>query len=522
MIVQWIFAFLVSVGVLTVLLKSRYRVIFLDTPDRRKMHQRLVPRMGGFGVITASALAFAFQGVNPLEWALWGGAGALLLLGFLDDSSLPYYLKLWWARRSNPQATVQPFHLRVRYKLLIEVGLVFAVVWWLDLAPQELLFGNYVIPVGLLAFPATCFWVIGVMNAFNLIDGIDGLCGGVGFLSLLAIAFLGAVLGLPQVTGASLVVAVALLGFLSLNIAPARLFMGDMGSLFVGFTVAVLSLQLLNNPIQPVNSLAVLFLAGLPVLDVFIAIFRRMGDVPAGSSFKTRLKRVVAADNNHMHHRLLYLGMGHMRASLVLYTISSILLLGAILFVVLPIWLHAYILAYLLFAVALSLVPIYYRDRAKVLRQNLLATMRGGSRRTYVLGLVAESGEVHNAIEHPLDLPFQVRRLQRSQLQDPVVVSGLDALLIEQQSQESAQTLLEEVDQLQSTWRKPMALVVAHAGTNMAAAFRNQTLYQKHQPLLAVYNRPIYIWPLLLSLLEQLHGERSTSTMPLLGTPEAL
>ena len=135
---------------------------------------------------------------------------------------------------------------------------------------------------------------------------------------------------------------------------------------------------------------------------------------------------------------------------------------------------------------------------------------------------MAESGEVHNAIEHPLDLPFQVRRLQRSQLQDPVVVSGLDALLIEQQSQESAQTLLEEVDQLQSTWRKPMALVVAHAGTNMAAAFRNQTLYQKHQPLLAVYNRPIYIWPLLLSLLEQLHGERSTSTMPLLGTPEAL
>jgi len=512
MVMHLLLSFGVSLALLSALLKTRWVKIFLDTPDRRKMHQRLVPRMGGFGIIVASLVGLMLGGLDRAEAVLVSGAGALLLLGLLDDSSLPYYLQCWWAQKRQSSLKVEKFSLRVRYKLMLEVGLVVFAVQFLDLAPAVLHFGNssFLLP-GYVAFPATCFWLLGVMNAFNLIDGIDGLCGGVAFLSLLAIAYLGGVLGLPTVSLAALVVAAGVLGFLVLNISPARLFMGDMGSLFVGFAVALLSLLLLQSSVQPVNMLSVFFLAGLPVLDVFVAIYRRWSDVPAGSAFKTRLKRIVGADNNHMHHRLLYLGMGHLRAALVLYIISSVLLLGAILLVLVSPAMQPWVLVYLLVSVVLALAPIYYRTQVEQLRQGLLQTLRTFGERSWRVAVVCESAEVRDAIACQKNLPFEFVYYTRAELAKPHGAT-LHAVLVEQLPGESPESLLSYVQDYVSAFAVPMALVSA-SPDQPADTLRDHPQFQEMSALVSVYNRPLYIWPLLLKLLEQLHAGRPLGAM---------
>ena len=497
-------------GLLSWLLRTRLVNVFLDTPDRRKMHQRLVPRMGGFGVIVATLGVLLFAGLEPVEAALCAGAAVLLLLGLLDDSSLPYYLQRWNAQRRGDEIKEKWF-LRVRYKLILEVGLVVGVVYALGLAPTSLTFVNVPVELGLLSFPLTCFWVLGVMNAFNLIDGIDGLCGGVAFLSLAAIAYLGYVLGQPDTQGAALAVAGAVMGFLFLNVSPARLFMGDMGSLFVGFAVAVLSLSLLEGGAGRVDGVSVLFLAGLPVLDVFVAIWRRFGDVPAGSSLKTRLKRIVGADSNHMHHRLLYLGLGHLRASLVLYALAGVLLAGAVLMVLaVPHW-RPWIVLYLLFAIAVALANIYYRSQVENLRANLLNGLRGMNDRTWKVGVSCVSSEVRDALAAQRNLPFEFEFLGRDELHS----AGLSAQIIEQLPGESTEELLAYAKKYACAAQATIALIVSDASIE-ASEVREHPHFVELGDSVAVYNRPLYVWPLLLKMLEQLRGSRSTGAQPVL------
>lgn len=114
-----VLSFIVAWALLAYLSTTRATKIFLDRPDHRKMHQRLVPRMGGFGVLVASLVVLSAQITSPLVQAIYAGALVLLLLGFMDDSSLPYYLKVWNMRRKGVTGDVPRFEFRVRYKLLL-------------------------------------------------------------------------------------------------------------------------------------------------------------------------------------------------------------------------------------------------------------------------------------------------------------------------------------------------------------------------------------------------------------------
>lgn len=488
--------------ILGVLLKTSWVKIFLDAPDRRKMHQRLVPRMGGLGVIVASVGLSLAGGDGRLSAVMALGGFALLVLGLMDDSSLPYYLGRWLVSKGRISGMPGRRDLGVRYKLMLELCVAVVSVLMLKLAPHTLYFGNESWVLGDWSWPLSVLWIVGVMNAYNLIDGIDGLCGGLGMLSLASIAYVASSLGLPVVACTALVVAGSLLGFLVHNVSPARLFMGDMGSLFVGFSVAVLSLMLTHNRVQSVNSMAIFFLAGLPVLDVFMAIYRRFGDVPAGSGLVTRLRRIVSPDSNHIHHRLLYLGLGHLRATIVLYTISMVILLGAVLLVVAPPERHLWILLYLVLNVFLTFVPIYYRSHMTRLRRSVRALLRGLNQLPWRVGVACESSELSDGIACQHRLPFEFFHYSREELMLHHVVS-LHAVLIEQHPGESVESLLTYAVGFQETWNMPMALVVAYHGAD-AATLRAHPLWKRLAQNVTVYNRPLYVWPLLLRLLELL------------------
>ncbi len=247
----------------------------VDEPTPRKAHPRSVP-IGG----PALVLGVLAGSVPFLLTSGWGGSwavGALLvaLLGTLDDR-----------RRSG---------LSPRIKLLGQLGAALLPLAFGPLLVASLDVFGWEVPLGALAIPFTLLWIVGITNAINLIDGLDGLACGQALIAALALA------GLSVQTGneAALTLSFALLGgtfaFLAFNRPPAKLFLGDGGSYFLGFTLAVLSLQAtLPTHGGGVALLVPAALLGYPIADTLWAILRRLR---AGRS-------IFRADTEHFHHRV--------------------------------------------------------------------------------------------------------------------------------------------------------------------------------------------------------------------------
>jgi len=182
--------------------------------------------------------------------------------------------------------------------------------------------------LGLLAAPITLFWIIGITNAFNLIDGLDGLAAGIGLIAALTLAEIAALAGRPDIALIALTLAGALGGFLYYNYAPASIFMGDSGSMFVGFMVAALYVRGAQQP-EGVPILTPILALSVPIGDTLLAILRR-GVWPAANGGEGRLgvaKRLLAIfrrDREHVHHRLISMGLKEAHAVLILYAVALI------------------------------------------------------------------------------------------------------------------------------------------------------------------------------------------------------
>ena len=186
----------------------------------------------------------------------------------------------------------------------------------LGLRVEVLSVGNEAqIALGWLSLPLTVLWVVGVTNAFNLIDGLDGLATGVALVALGTILAVAASLGNMDVVVVCVALVGALIGFLRYNFNPARVFLGDSGSLFVGFMLAILSVHGSMKSATAVLTIVPLFALALPLLDTSLAIARRfLRGVPLST-----------ADAGHIHHRLIALGLTHRRAVLVMYVLATLL-----------------------------------------------------------------------------------------------------------------------------------------------------------------------------------------------------
>lgn len=176
-------------------------------------------------------------------------------------------------------------------------------------------FGTLIVLPELVAIPVTIFWIIGFTNTVNLIDGLDGLAAGVSFIASVSMFLLAYTMN--QYLPAMIIVAMAgaALGFLQYNFNPAKIFMGDTGSMLLGYTMAVAAVLGLVKTAATIALVVPLIALGLPILDTLFAIIRRkMSGVP-----------IFQPDKGHLHHRLLALGMSQKQAVLIMYFVSIVL-----------------------------------------------------------------------------------------------------------------------------------------------------------------------------------------------------
>jgi UDP-GlcNAc:undecaprenyl-phosphate GlcNAc-1-phosphate transferase len=168
--------------------------------------------------------------------------------------------------------------------------------------------------LGWLSLPLTVLWVVGLSNAFNLIDGLDGLAAGVGFFANSVVFIFALLNGRWEIAVFSAALAGALLGFLRYNFSPATVFLGDSGSLSIGFVLAALSLRGSTKSSTAVAVIAPLLALGFPIVDTAMAMLRRL---LAGRS-------IMEADADHIHHRMLRLGLRPRQAVMLLYAVTAL------------------------------------------------------------------------------------------------------------------------------------------------------------------------------------------------------
>jgi UDP-GlcNAc:undecaprenyl-phosphate GlcNAc-1-phosphate transferase len=272
----------------------------LDQPDERKVHRVPVPRVGGIAMAAGLLLGLALTlwgHVDRTVAAYTAGLIVLLVFGVLDD------------RHS----------LRAATKFLGQALAVIIVMVWGGVSVASITLADRLMLPWWVADPLTFLFLVGATNAVNLSDGLDGLAGGTSLLCLGALALLAYVSGNAMVTIAALVAAGAVLGFLRFNTHPANVFMGDSGSQILGFSAAVLAVILTQDTAAPLSAALPLLLMGLPIIDTLMVMSDRLA---AGKS-------PFLADRNHIHHRLLELGLSHGEAVTALYLGQALLFLAA-------------------------------------------------------------------------------------------------------------------------------------------------------------------------------------------------
>jgi UDP-GlcNAc:undecaprenyl-phosphate/decaprenyl-phosphate GlcNAc-1-phosphate transferase len=303
---------LIASAVLTPLARLiAFRFNIVSTPGGRHIHGQVIPRLGGLAIYAAAVLTFlATAWLGPIRDVLQADE-ELRGLGLLVGSTIMFLLGVVDDVKS----------VRALHKFIIQI-LAASVAWAfgfrMDVIDLPLL-GTA--SMGVFSLPITVLWVVGIINAVNLIDGLDGLAAGVVFfagVTNFAVAYL---LGTTFVAVVMATMAGAVLGFLFFNFNPARIFMGDSGSYFLGFLLAVCSIA---GPLQKASatvSIAVPIVAlGVPIIDTLLAMVRR---------FLER-RPLFSPDRGHIHHRLLDMGITHRRAVLIIYGVTVALCIGSI------------------------------------------------------------------------------------------------------------------------------------------------------------------------------------------------
>ena len=299
--VALLLAFLMTYAATPVVRKFAIHVGAIDVPkDNRRMHSKPVPLMGGLAIFFSFTLGMmAFVPMDASSLGLLGGALIVTVMGVVDD--------------------VSP--LRAGEKLLLEIlaalipvfcGAVIEKVAWFD---TFIYFGDWSIPI-------TVLWIVAITNTINLIDGLDGLACGISAISSLALLVV-SVLSLHNQTIilVAAILAGACLGFLPYNRHPAQIFMGDAGALFLGYVLSVISIQGFFKVNAMIAFVAPFLVLGIPILDTLFAIVRRL----------LKGQHPFTSDRQHFHHKLIDMGLNQRQAVAVLYAVSALLGIAAIL-----------------------------------------------------------------------------------------------------------------------------------------------------------------------------------------------
>jgi UDP-GlcNAc:undecaprenyl-phosphate GlcNAc-1-phosphate transferase len=280
----------------------------IDIPkDERRMHEKPMPRFGGLAIFVGVNLALGiFLSSDIRVIGVMLGGLLMYLLGIWDDlRGLPAKGKL--LGQIVAALVVCGFGLRIEFvtnHFTAQLG------------------EDHLFMAGAISWVITVLWIVGITNTMNLMDGLDGLASGVAAIASLSIAYTAYIHGYYLGTLGMLALAGGALGFLPYNFHPARIFMGDGGSLFLGFMLATMSMV---EPAKGATVVAVMvpvLVLGLPIFDTAFAILRRA----------IRHRPIMEADKGHLHHRIMAAGMGQQRTVLTMYAISAVMGIAAVLF----------------------------------------------------------------------------------------------------------------------------------------------------------------------------------------------
>jgi UDP-GlcNAc:undecaprenyl-phosphate GlcNAc-1-phosphate transferase len=313
LVLTFALAFIAALAATPLVRRLAFLIGATDAPDARRVHQKLMPRAGGLGVAAAVVLAVALTGTLPaaVGWAVLAGAALLLATGIVDDVwSLPPRTKLL----AQIAAAV----------LAVSGGLRFSFCAWAtsgNVTGVEAHVIDVVLTVG---------WIVFVTNALNLTDGLDGLAAGIGITGAGWLAATALHLGDTGAAALPLAFVGALLGFLVFNFNPASIFLGDSGSLLIGYALAILPLAGQRGELM--GPLGAFMLVALPATDTVLAMARRLlsrclpewGEGRFWHGLVDGIRNTVQPDRRHIHHRLLDLGFNQRRAVLLLYTAAVI------------------------------------------------------------------------------------------------------------------------------------------------------------------------------------------------------
>lgn len=306
----------------------------IDYPKARGMHQKPMPRMGGLAIV----IGFMFTVLLLYRFVEFGetrkligfmvGATMIVVLGMFDDI----------------------YDLRARFKFFVQIlaalvaimsGIQIHVVMWP--VTKALTY---------LSVPITLLWIVGVTNAVNLIDGLDGLAAGVSSIAALCVMVLCILTGEEMAILLTAALAGSCLGFLPRNFNPAQIFMGDTGATFLGYTLAVTSILGVFKGYAILALVVSMLCLGLPIFDTIFAMVRRFA----------KHQPIMQADRGHLHHRLIDRGFTQKQAVMILYIISALCGVFAILIAVKD----AKVVVVIVFMVfVMSLVIYFFNHRKK-------------------------------------------------------------------------------------------------------------------------------------------------------------
>lgn len=298
-IVATVCAFLLAYVATPAVRVLAFRIGAVDVPlDSRRIHKKPIPRIGGMAIYFGfTVTTMLFCDFSRELVTIWLGGGLLVILGIIDDV---VRLNAW-------------------LKFLVQLAVSGFAVWNGSLIDHVTLGGGYV-SLGVMSIPLSILWIAGMTNAINFIDGLDGLACGVSAISSLSLLVVVLLHGDVVSTVICAIMLGACLGFLPFNSNPARIFMGDTGALFLGYSFAVLSVHGVFKLHAVLSFLVPLVIFALPLFDMIFAIVRR---ICAGKS-------PFAADRGHIHHRLIDMGFTQKESVKILYALCAIMGLVAV------------------------------------------------------------------------------------------------------------------------------------------------------------------------------------------------
>lgn len=318
-----VLAFVASIVFTPFVKRLAYRIGAVDRPNYRKVHARIMPRLGGLAIYLSFVLTYLiYRPDGEFDKALLIGATIIIITGVLDDM----------------------LEITAKAKMLGQLAAAGVIVVFGEIQVEfiNLPFGG-TLEFGYFAIPLTILWIVAITNAVNLIDGLDGLAAGVSTIALVTLSAMAILMGNPFVATVTAILAASTLGFLVFNFYPARIFMGDTGALFLGYMISVFALLGFKGVTMFALIIPIIML-GVPVSDTFFAIIRRLREK----------QPLSAADKSHLHHCLLNVGFTHRQTVLIIYSIAALFGVTALIFSQATIW-----GALLLVAVMLVIIELF-------------------------------------------------------------------------------------------------------------------------------------------------------------------